>query len=262
MSTRAVVLDDSRELRIYDHGVVIRLARYLRGRESRIALAMVGIVAYTATVVALPWMIKRIVDGYIGAGDTSAVDLATIAFLFVATVQLGANYFHQRIDASIGQELLLDLRTELFGHIHKLSMPFFDRNEVGKVMSRIQNDTEELEDFVSVVVASVADLLSLVGVISAMFIMSPRLAIITLTVVPLVVGFISVWQKVARAPRMRVRTTVASINSHLQETISGIRVVQSMNREQANMRRFGAVAEESLEAFLRMNRTAPPFSPP
>ena len=254
MSNRAVVLDDRRGMRLYDHGVVVRLAGYLRGQERRLSLAIAAIIVYAVTVAALPWIIRQVVDSHIPAGDKSAVDLAALAFAAVVTVQFVTNYLHRRLDAFVGQEILYRLRTDLFDHVQRLSMSFFDRNEAGRVMSRVQNDTRDLEGFVSVIVLTVADVLSLAGIVAAMVAMSPSLAAVTLTVVPLLVAVIWAWQRLAREPRMMARTTFASVNSHLQETISGIRVVQSLSREQANMRRFSAVNEDALSAALRRAR--------
>ena len=254
MSNQPIVLDDSRELKLYDHGVVLRLARYLRGHERRIGLAMAAILVYTAAVAGLPWIIKWVVDAHVPAGDKSAIDLAAAAFLAVATTQLAASYLQRRLIAFAAQGILYDLRTDLFRHIHRLSLPFFDRNEVGRIMSRVQNDTRQIEEFVAIVVFGLADLLSVVAVVAAMIVMSPLLAVVTMTVVPLLLAIITVWQRVARESRVQTRTMEAAVNSHLQETISGIRVVQSMNREQANLRRFKAVADEALASLLRMNR--------
>ena len=254
MSNQAVVLDDRRETRLYDHGVAVRLAGYLRGQERRLGVAVAAIIVYAVTVAALPWIIRQVVDSHIPAGDKSAVDLAALAFAAVVTVQFVTNYLHRRLDAFVGQEILYRLRTDLFDHVQRLSMSFFDRNEAGRVMSRVQNDTRDLEGFVSVIVLTVADILSLAGIVAAMVAMSPSLAALTLTVVPLLIAVIWVWQRLAREPRMRARTTFASVNSHLQETISGIRVVQSLSREQANMRRFSAVNDDALYAALRRAR--------
>ena len=254
MSNKAVVLDDRREVRLYDHGVAVRLAGYLRGQERRLGVAVAAIIVYAVTVAALPWIIRQVVDSHIPAGDKSAVDLAALAFAAVVTVQFVTNYLHRRLDAFVGQEILYRLRTDLFDHVQRLSMSFFDRNEAGRVMSRVQNDTRDLEGFVSVIVLTVADILSLAGIVAAMVAMSPSLAAVTLTVVPLLIAVIWVWQRLAREPRMRARTTFASVNSHLQETISGIRVVQSLSREQANMRRFSAVNDDALYAALRRAR--------
>ena len=254
MSNQPIVLDDSRELKLYDHGVVLRLGRYLRGHERRIGLAMAAILAYTGTVAGLPWIIKWIVDSHVPTGDKSAIDLAAVAFLAVATTQLAASYLHRRLVAFVAQGILYDLRTDLFRHIHRLSLPFFDRNEAGRIMSRVQNDTREIEEFVAIVVFGLADLFSVVAVVAAMLLMSPLLAVVTMIVVPIFVAVITVWQRIARESRMRTRTMEAAVNSHLQETISGIRVVQSMNREEASRQRFKNVSDEALASLLRMNR--------
>ena len=95
MSNQPIVLDDSRELKLYDHSVVLRLARYLHGHERRIGLAMAAILVYTAAVAGLPWIIKWVVDAHVPAGDKSAIDLAAAAFLAVATTQLAASYLQR-----------------------------------------------------------------------------------------------------------------------------------------------------------------------
>ena len=254
MSTRPIVLDDRRERKLYDHGVVLRLAKYMRGHGRLVAMAMVSIVVYSGTVVALPWLVKVVVDSYIQTRDVSAIDLAGAAYLVFATVQMATSYFHSRLNAFVGLRMVQNLRDDAFDHIHRLSMSFFDRNETGRVMSRVQNDTREVEGFVSRTVMGLTDVLSIVGIVAAMFVMSPVLASITLLFVPVLVGFTSIWQRFYREPATESRRTFADVNTHLQETISGIRVVQSLNRERDNLRRFTAVANANVSAMLRMLR--------
>ena len=261
MSTPTVVLDERRDQRLYDHRVVLRLATYLRGHERRVGLALIGIVIYSGTVVALPWIVKLVVDTHIQDGDLSAIDLVGIAYLIVATTQFAANYFHLRLNAFVGQDILQGLRNEAFGHIQRLPMSFFDRNQVGRIMSRVQNDTSQIQGFVGLVVMSAADLLSIVGVLAAMIVMSPRLTLATLLVVPVLLGMTAIWQRKFREPVIRSREALADVNSHLQETISGIRVVQSLNREQENMSRFAGVANAHLRAWLSMIRLRSILSP-
>ena len=242
MSTRPIVLDDSRERRLYDHGVVLRLAKYMRGHRRLVAMAMVSIVLYSGTVVALPWLVKVVVDSYVQARDVSAIDLAGAAYLIFATVQMATSYFHNRLNAFVGLQMVQNLRNDAFDHIHRLSMSFFDRNETGRVMSRVQNDTREVEGFVSRTVMSLTDVLSIAGIVAAMFVMSPVLASITLLFVPVLIGVTSIWQRFYKEPATDSRRAFADVNAHLQETISGIRVVQSLNRERDNLRRFTGVA--------------------
>ena len=184
----------------------------------------------------------------------SAIDLAGAAYLTFATVQMATSYFHNRLNAFVGLQMVQHLRNDAFDHIHRLSMSFFDRNETGRVMSRVQNDTREVEGFVSRTVMSLTDVLSIAGIVAAMFVMSPVLASITLLFVPVLIGVTSIWQRFYREPATDSRRAFADVNAHLQETISGIRVVQSLNRERDNLRRFTGVANANVAALLRMMR--------
>ena len=254
MSTRPVVLDDRRERRLYDHSVILRLAKYLRGHRRLVAIALASVAVYSGTIVALPWLVKLVVDSYVQARDVSAIDLVGAAYLIIATVQMATSYFHSRLNAFVSLQMIQNLRDDAFDHIHRLSISFFDRNETGRVMSRVQNDTREVEGFVSRAVMSLADVLSIAGIVAAMFIMSPVLAVITLLFVPVLIGVTSLWQRLYREPATDSRRAFADVNAHLQETISGIRVVQSLNRERENLRRFTGVANANVAALLKMMR--------
>ena len=215
---------------------------------------MFSVIIYTGTVVALPWIVKWTIDEYIDTGDLSTVTWAVAAFLIVAAVQMAFNYLHLRLGALVAQQVLYTLRMDLFRHLQRLSMSYFDRSEVGKVMSRIQNDVQQLQEFMFIGVISVADVLSLVGVTVAMFTLSPRLALITLVVVPPLFVLLAVWQYYARDKFLKVRQALAVVNSGLQENISGVRVVQSLNREQANIRRFQRSNDDHLGTNLQATR--------
>ena len=247
-------LDDEVEGPLYDHQVVLRLMRYLRPYRREVALNIGTMLVYTLSLVALPWMVKLVIDDYIADGDLTGLNLVALLFAIVALVQFGANYVHLRIMAYVSQRVLFKLRVDLFSHLQRLSVSFFDRNEVGKVMSRVQNDVEQLDNFLSILILSLADVLGLGGIIAAMVVMDAQLAAITLSVVPLLFVMLSVWQRYARKPFMRVRQALAIVNTGLQENISGVRVVQSLNREQASIRRFGQVNHDHLDANLKASR--------
>ena len=239
---------------LYDHQVVVRLMAYFKPHWRLLLLTTAAMLVYTTTVVAMPWLIKEIIDGYIRREDLSGLNRIGALFVAIAAIQFGANYVHLRSMAFIGVRVLLKLRTELFRHIHRLSMSFFDRSEVGMTMSRVQNDVHQIQDFLSIVVLTLADVLSIAGIITAMVLMDAQLAVITLSVVPLLFILLAVWQRYARRTFMRVRRAIAVVNSGLQENISGVRVVQSLNREDANIRRFGDANRENLGANLEASR--------
>ena len=249
-----IAVEDEDRGTLYDHSVVVRLMAYLRPHTARVVVAVLSVIVYTGTVVALPWIIKWTIDEYIRTEDLSTVTWAVGAFLLVAALQLAFNYLHLRVGAFVAQQVLYKLRMDLFRHLQGLSMSYFDRSEVGKVMSRIQNDVQQLQEFLFIGVISVADVLSLAGVTAAMFLLSPRLALITLVVVPPMFVVLAVWQYYARGKFLRVRQALAVVNSGLQENISGVRVVQSLNRERTNLRRFQRSNDHHLGANIQATR--------
>ena len=240
--------------RMYDHTVVTRLFKYLLPHWPRLLLTIVAVMVYTGTVVALPWMVALIIDRYVRAGDLPGLNVVVPIFVGLALIQYGSQYVHLRAMAFVGQKVLYTLRVGLFRHLQSLSMSFYNKNEVGRVMSRVQNDVQQLQEFLSIVIVTAADVLSLGGIITAMMLMNARLAGITLLIIPLLFVMIAVWQRFARHTFMRARRAISAVNADLQENISGVRVVQSMNREGANIRSFGAANSENLGANLEAGR--------
>ena len=177
-----------------------------------------------------PAIVGWTIDSYIRTGDLSGLNLVVFLFVIVSFVQFVSNYIHLRLMAYVGQRVLYKLRVDLFGHLQRLSMSFFDRNEVGRVMSRVQNDVQQLQEFISIMVVTLADVLSLGGIIAVMVAMNAKLALISLSVIPLLFLLMGVWQRYARIKFLRARRAIAGVNAGLQENITGVRVVQSLNR--------------------------------
>jgi ATP-binding cassette subfamily B protein len=161
----------------------------------------------------------------------------------------------------VSQGVLYALRSQLFSHVQRLSVPFMERNEVGRVMSRTQNDVTQLQEFLSIIVQSLGDILSLVGIILTMFLLDVKLAALSLSVIPVLLAVLLVWQRTAWKSFMRVRQAISAVNAGLQENISGVRVVQAMGREGVNLRQFDAVNREHLQANLSASRTAAVLAP-
>ena len=254
-------LDQDETGKIYDHRIVMRLLSYFRPYAAIVIIAFVATMAYTATVVALPLIVATVIDDYIRAGDLSGLNWIVGAFVAVAAAQFLASYLNMRLMTLAGQNVLRTLRIELFNHIQRLSMSFFDENEVGRIMSRVQNDVRQLQEVLSIFVNSLGQVLSLIGIVGAMMFLNVRLALITLAVVPILFIALNIWQRFARRSFMRVRTAIAEVNSGLQENISGVRVVQSLNQEQRNIRRFERSNVANLEANLQASRLSAALLP-
>ena len=247
--------------RLYDHQVVKRLSKYLLPYLLPTLVSVVFMLMYTGATVAIPWLVKIGIDNYIKTGDLSGLDLLVLVFGILLLVQYVANYVHQVILANVGQRVLRDLRAAVFNHLQSLSMSFYHRHQVGSLMSRAQNDVHQLQEFLSILILGLADILSLGGVVIAMMAMDASLAAITLTTVPLLIITMVVWQRYARRAFLRVRFAIAQVNSGLQENISGVRVVQGLNRQDANLERFDQLNAAHLEANLRATRLSAALPP-
>ena len=237
----------------FDNRVIMRLIRYGGPFKKLAVIAAVTMLVYTAALVAAPWLVA-IGIAQIQDGDGRALDRTAIIFISVALVGWGAQYIHLRAMARVTQGVLYILRIDLFRHLQRLSMRFYDRNEIGRVMSRVQNDVLNLQEFLSTAILGIADLLALVGILAAMFLMDPRLAAATLSVVPVLFIGIAIWQSRARLAFIRVRQAIALVNAHLQESISGVRVVQSLNRQDRNFSDFDNLNDRHLQRNLEAGR--------
>ncbi|MBI2919024.1 MAG: ABC transporter ATP-binding protein [Chloroflexi bacterium] len=257
-------LDDEDRVfgRVYDQQVVSRLARYFWDYKLLTLLAGSAMLAYTLAGVATPWLIKLAIDGYIIPRDLAGLAWIVAAFVAIAALGAAGQYGYLWLTARIGQEILFRLRTRMFEHLQRLPLAFFDRNEAGRVMSRVQNDVTQLQELLSGgMLTVVSDLLSLVGIVIALFVMDVPLAAIALSVIPLLVLVMALWQRRARHAFLRVRRAIAVVNAGLQENISGVRVVQSLRREEVNLQRFEQANESHLEANLEAGRLSAALMP-
>ncbi len=237
----------------YDHRVVTRLLGYVAPQQRQAWMALLTMLLYTGSVVAIPWLVRVGIDRIID-GDSSDLNLIAIVAAAVAFAGWVAQYIHLILIAKVSQGVLYRLRTAMFRHLQRLSLRFYDKNEVGRVMSRVQNDVLTLQEFLSHGVLGIADLFSLVGIIVALFLMDPALAALTLAVTPVLVVGLVFWQRRARGAFIRVRQAIATVNAGLQENISGVRVIQSLNREDENSIRFDRMNRRHLEANLTAGR--------
>lgn len=241
--------------KVYDQRVVTRMVKYLGPFKARATVAAVSMVAYTLTAAAIPYLIGLAIDRFITSGDLAGLDILFICFVGNALIMWLAQYYQRISLAYLGEGVLFNLRTQLFDHLQRLSLGFFDHNEVGRVMSRVQNDVQQIQELLtSGFLGIVSEILSLVAVVFFMFSMNQRLALITFTVLPLLIAAIAFWQRYARRAFMRVRVAIAAVNAGLQENISGVRVIQSLSREELNLRQFDSVNRAHLDANIGATR--------
>lgn len=235
--------------KIYDTGVVRRLVKYLAPVKSQLALGATGMAIRSLATIAVPYLVAIATDRFIQTSNLSGLNTIVIIFVGVIVLAWGGRYLEHLYLGYTGQGVLFRMRTEMFDHLQTLSLSFFDRNKVGKIMSRVQNDVQQIQELVaSEMLNIVTNALTLVGIACIMIIMNTRLALLTLTVVPALALVTFIWQRYARSAFIRVRRAIATVNAQLQEGISGVRVTQSLTREEVNSRQFDNVNREHLSA--------------
>ena len=176
------------------------------------------------------------------------------AFLLVAVVHFISNYCQFVFMPKVGQGILYSLRTKMFNHLQEMSPSFYHRTPVGRIMSRSQSDVLQLQETFELIVQSFSDLLSLFGIITLMMILDWQLALICLSITPPLFFILGYWQKFARHSFMRIRRAIAMVNGEYNQNITGVRVVQSLNRQDENMAHFRTLNQEYLDANLEAGR--------
>ena len=236
----------------YDARLMRRLLHYLRPYRYQVAVAVMILVASSLFQVVGPWLTQIAIDDVIPNGNASL--LATLAAVYLASVVAGAAllYVQSVLTTWLGQRVMYDLRTEIFGKLQRLDLGFYDRNPVGRLMTRITSDVETLNElFSSGVVAVFGDLFTLGFIVSAMLYMDWRLALITFSVLPFVVLTAFLFRAKLRGAYRDIRVRLARINAYLHERITGMVVVKLFNREQHDARRHATINQDYLEAHLR-----------
>jgi len=237
--------------KVYDSKVIAQLPKYLAPVKAWIALGAGGMVLRTLAQMATPLLVGIAIDRFIQTGNSAGLNIITIVFIVIALVMWGGTYLQTLFLAYAGQAILFRMRTEMFNHLHRLSLSFFDHNKVGKLMSRVQNDVNQLQELLtSGILNIVTSALTLVGIAIVMIIWNPRLALLTLTVVPVLGIAVIIWQKYARRAFIRVRQAIAVVNDQLQEGISGVRVIQSLSREEVSLEHFNTANKAHLDANI------------
>ena len=226
--------------------VLLRLARPYRGRT---ALALLTLVAYTAVALLPPYLSKLAVDEGIQPGDLQRLTVIVVAFLVAGIASFFLSGAQTYFTGWVGERALADLRIQLFRHLQRLSLGYYERNRTGAIVSRITNDVEALDLLVTDGISSlVQNSLVLVGTVVVLFLLDWRLAIATLVVLPLMALATAWFRSRSNRAYKNVRERLGLVTATLAEDISGMRVVQSFTREPTSQTTFRGVNERYREA--------------
>jgi ABC-type multidrug transport system fused ATPase/permease subunit len=240
--------------KLYDHKVVRRLGPYLKPYPWQVTGALLGVLGYAATSFSQPLVIALAVQSIL-QGDMGALNRYGVILVGLAVSSWFFNWLQLNCSGYVGHRILLKLRTDLFEHLQKLSLGFYNRHEVGRVMSRVTSDVTSLQELMtSGILTVIADFAGLFVVIFILLRMDLELALVTFAVVPVLILLMAIWQKRARAAFIRTRQTIAVVYSTINENVSGVRVIQSLSREDENSKRFGRINSTNLDANVQAGR--------
>jgi ATP-binding cassette subfamily B protein len=240
------------ETRAYDAALAHRLLQYLHPYRWPTILAVVLLLLLSALALVPPALTQRALDVAVPHRDIGL--LATLAGLYGTTLVLEftLEWSSSVLTTWIGQGVMADLREQLFGHLQRLSIPFFDRNPVGRLMTRVTSDVETLNEvFTSGIVTVFGDCFTLVAIMAMMLYTDWRLALVAFGVIPFVILVAAYFREGTRTAFRDIRLRLARLNSYLQEQLSGMRVIQLFGREARSAQGFAAINQEHLEAHLR-----------
>jgi ATP-binding cassette subfamily B protein len=236
----------------YDARLMRRLLSYLRSYRLQVAAAVLMLIAASGLELVGPWLTKIALDRAVPTADTGL--LTTLAIVFVGSLLAAAalEYARTLLTTWIGQKVMLDVRGQVFSRLQRLELGFFDRNPVGRLMTRVTSDVEVLNEmFTSGVVTIFGDIFTIGAIVTAMLLLDWRLALVSFAVLPLVFIAAMIFRRKVRSAYRDIRTRLARINAFLQERITGIGVVKLFGRERATADRFAEINDSHLRAHLR-----------
>ena len=244
--------DEDLNARRFDRRLARRLIRYVQPYRTLVAGALVLLMIEGLLQLVGPLLTQRVIDVALPAKDAGMALRAALLYGVSLLAAFACSYGETILTALLGQRVMRDLRQELFAHVQRLSVAFYDRTPVGRLVTRVTSDVESLNElFTAGVVAGLGDVFTLLAIAVMMVVIEWRLALAAFAVIPLVYLTSHVFQTRVRVVYREIRMRLARINAYLQERITGMRVVQLFGRERDEARRFAALNRAHLDANLR-----------
>ena len=251
MSAAGFHEDDPVAPKSYDWKLLVRLLKYLGPYKAAVAASFLLIVIMAGLDLVGPYLTKVAIDGHIAKGDAAGLRWVAGLYLLALLAALGVRFAQMFILQITGQRVMQDMRREIFGHLQRLHVAYFDKNPVGRLMTRVTTDVDAVNElFTSGVVTVFGDLFTLFGIMGVMLALDLRLALVTFAVIPLFFLLTNWFRKGARESFRETRRWVARINSFLQENLSGMSVVQLFRREARNTVAFAGINRKHADANM------------
>ena len=236
----------------YDARLMRRLLTYLAPHRVSVAIAAAAIVGHSTLELAPPYLTKIVIDQYIPSGDLSGLGLIAAVFLATLVGSFTLEYLQTWMLQTIGQRIMRDLRMQVHGHLQRLDLRYYDKNPVGRLMTRVTTDVDVLNElFTSGVVSVFGDLFTLAGITCVLLWLDWRLALVAFSVLPLI-AIVTQWFRTnVRESYRTVRIWIARINAYLQERITGMTTVHLYRREAQDFAEFDEIDRQHRDANIR-----------
>jgi len=234
----------------FDGEVFKRFLGFVAPYKKKVVLSLIAVLAFSLSTLAVPLVVQYAVDNALDDIDGSRTELVWVTgvLLVVATINWGSNHIQQVVVGHMSNAMLFDIRRAMFHHLQRVGLSFSDKTEVGAVMSRTQGDTGALQEFMETMVQALGDIAILIGIVVVLLILDVRLALLVLTVIPIMLGVRLIWLPRARKRFLYARITQSICNGALGQNVNGVRVVQGMRREPVNLVRYQGLTSNNLRA--------------
>src|SRR5262245_23519550 len=238
----------------YDFRLIQRLWRFIVPYKRLFLFSMLLLPLQQAFGLAQPYLIKIGIDHYIAGSDLSGLETVMLLLLAALIGETATAFFHYYFSMRVAQRCLADLRVAIFSHVQQLPMSYFDRNPVGRLVTRMTTDVDVLQEtFSSGVMTLVSDFIMLIWIVIIMFYIHPTLALVSLAMVPPMAIGINFFRVKARHTYRQIRERIARINAYLGEAISGMAIIQLFAREERTYREFEALNADHRDAYHLSN---------
>ncbi len=236
----------------YDGRLMKRLLKYAKPYQASLGIATILLIGGSALQLLLPVTIQIGIDEYLMTKDIGGLGEITLVYGGILVASFILSYLQLFITMLVGQKVQYDIRMEIFGHLQKLHMQFFDKNPVGRLVTRVTNDVNVLNEmFSSGLVAIFGDIITLIGIVIALLYYNWQLALLTFAVLPLLIIATAIFRKMARQAYRDVRTRLARLNAFTQEHVGGMSIIQLFTREKSVFGKFSPINEDLRSAHFR-----------
>ncbi len=241
----------------FDGNVVKRIWAFVRPYRREVILSVCAVLTFTLMQLLIPLIIRYAIDhGMQRDGSHAALTWSIVLFLVVIVINYVASYAQETLVGGVAENVLFDMRRQMFSHLQRVSLSFMDKTEVGRLMSRLQGDVNSMQEFLETSVLSVGDITLLIGIVGVMLYLDPKLGLLTLSVLPILFIVRLFWLPPARKSFMAAHETNSVANGALAEAIHGVRAVQSMDRQGVNFTLYDDKAKANLLTHLTAARYA------